>query len=186
MNHSYVVSGEFADGGASWETYQTFPNGRTARIAAQRGYAIDMSNLCSDVVTNDSLRNIHVFACGTRWAVSDFIRAEIEMAEPNVHQFLRLTVRSTHDQNLISRYHLLNVCNLVTAIDPKATGMKFENNHYHAGSGTRPLAVRSDLTRDLSVWMDTQYISHFISTNLYNKITKLGARNLQFIELIEV
>lgn len=192
MSHARgkVVVGHFIDDGKSWESWQVFPDGKPHRIDFSVGYHLDMSGLCNEVQTSASLEGVHIFSCRLRFAVSQQIKDAIEKTEPGLHQFQSLIVHPAKHEKLSTTYYLLNVCNRVQAIDPNATTRPFGNRHYALGTPSlrtdTQLVIRKEVVSGMAIWIDEQYQEHFISNELHEKVTLLGASNLRFTQITEI
>lgn len=116
----------------------------------------------------------------------------IERAEPGVHQFAKLRVIPRKGQAVEVDYYVLNVCNLVRAIDGTASTVEF--NLYDDGARKvyrafrqqgKKLVVGRELIAGKAVWMDSECQGNFISDELHDVIASLGARNLELVQVEE-
>lgn len=124
-------------------------------------------------------------------AVSEQLRNKIEELEPGVHQFFPIELELLKGERPDQPYYLLNIMNVIDAIDPEKSVSDSIHSPYSFGTShfwNRPESKRNtrivlykNVIAGMCIWNDVNsYGDIFMSDELYdfikkNKLTRLDA-----------
>lgn len=131
-----------------------------------------------------------MFAVPAGYMVSDVLREKIEEQEPGVHRFFDTEITCKGGEKPAKRYWLLQICNLVDAIDEEKSVLYTIGNgykiyqRYGLGPGAQPkLVFRKEAIAGMCVWMDERFEGFFMSDELVEFILKYKLTRLNTWEV---
>jgi hypothetical protein len=121
-----------------------------------------------------------------RSAVSQSIRDFIETIEPGVHQFIPVEVTLSNGEAPAENYYLINICNLVDAVDQANSKMKkasYGNSFIVSGSSNAKVVLDKSAIQRMALWIDSSITGmEFMSDELYARLQTSTCTRFDFIE----
>lgn len=146
----------------------------------QRGAPLDPSEVPHRFKTATRADRLpDMFDMPAGFMVSDVLRDRIEALEPGVHRFFDAEITAKGGEKPAKRYRLLQICNLVDAIDEEKSVLFVSGNgfksygRYGLGVDVEPkLVFRREAIAGMCVWMDERFHGFFMSDELVEFIRK--------------
>ena len=168
-----------------WRSVKQTIDGREWDIGRAKGRPIDAAAIGAVRVqiTSDQSDLEPMIPLKKRNAVSQTIRDFIESVEPGVHQFIPAYITLKDGSIPKESYYLINICNLVDALDLSRTQMtKSSYGSQFIASGKNDRIVLQEKKIDgLAIWIDVNVIgAEFMSDALHDKLHAIKCTRFDF------
>jgi hypothetical protein len=170
---------ELADKRESWSA-----------VRRVRGARIDTTGLCTSAISYSGIEKLPpLFWVAPRYAVREDLKGRIESLEPDVHQFIPLTVTLKSGTSAPEASYLLQIGSRVDAIDGHRSVARFENRAYWLDGfppGAAKLVLRRDAIAGRAIWWDEKLTNPFVSDELHDAMVGMGVRAVVFKKVEEL
>jgi hypothetical protein len=186
-NDNKLIWPEFEDEEV-WRTVKQSVDGRERVTSDALGHPIDVAALGTIRVklTSDHKALEPMVPLGRRHAVSQSIRDFIEALEPDVHQFIPVEITFRNGEAPTEKYYLVNICNLVDAVDKANSRMKkssYGSRFIVSGSSNAKVVLYNNAIQGMALWIDASIIGlNFMSDGLYEILKSEKCTRFDFIE----
>jgi hypothetical protein len=186
-NDNKIIWPEYEDEDV-WRTIKQSVNGRERATYEAFGQPMDVAALGAVRVriTSNHTALEPMVPLGKRYAVSQSIREFIETLEPGVHQFIPLEITFRNGEAPTEKYYLVNICNLVDAVDKANSRMKkssYGSRFIVTGSSNAKVVLKKRAIHEMSLWVDSSITGmNFMSDDLYEKLHLEKCTRFDFIQ----